>query len=211
MQIIVAARNRRGDVPGWVEVLIFVVIGLIVVTNKVLKAKANKTEMERKEGLTRRPPQPPQPRPAAGRPEKRLAGQPRRPSGPKPGGQYRPQVRQPGRKVVRPRPVAHKVTTKLPLKKEERGIQLPTAEPLAEPELSASVLLKESEELISKRAKKPKEKRAGVREEIPQSKYLGEILLAYGDPDELRTAILHYEILGKPMCLRGSPDSLIGL
>lgn len=40
--------------------------------------------------------------------------------------------------------------------------------------------------------------------EIPQAKYLSEILSDYENPESLRRAILHYEILGKPLSLRDS-------
>ena len=53
-------------------------------------------------------------------------------------------------------------------------------------------------------------------EEMPQTEYsaawpLGEILRDYEDTDRLRRAILHYEILGKPVSLRGSSEHIIGL
>jgi hypothetical protein len=38
--------------------------------------------------------------------------------------------------------------------------------------------------------------------EIPRAKYLSKILSDYDDPEKLRRAILHYEILGKPLSLR---------
>ena len=36
-------------------------------------------------------------------------------------------------------------------------------------------------------------------------------VLDFGDPDELRRAILHYEILGKPISLRDRSEQIIGL
>jgi hypothetical protein len=38
-----------------------------------------------------------------------------------------------------------------------------------------------------------------------------ELLLDYADPEELRRAILHYEILGKPLSMRGPSEQIIGL
>ncbi len=43
--------------------------------------------------------------------------------------------------------------------------------------------------------------------DITQAKYLTELLLDYKNPDELRKAILHYEILGKPLSLRDLSNS----
>jgi hypothetical protein len=40
---------------------------------------------------------------------------------------------------------------------------------------------------------------------------LTDILPELSGPDDLRTAIIYYEILGKPLSLRGTSDHLIGL
>ena len=47
--------------------------------------------------------------------------------------------------------------------------------------------------------------------EAVESKYLSEVLLDYVEPDELRMAILHYEILGRPLSLRDPSGQIIGL
>ena len=57
---------------------------------------------------------------------------------------------------------------------------------------------------------------AGPVEEIPQTEYLaawplGEILRDYEDTERLRRAILHYEILGKPMSMRVPSEDMLGL
>ena len=52
--------------------------------------------------------------------------------------------------------------------------------------------------------------RAVAGAEIPQTKYLSEILFDYDDPEKLRRAILHYEILGKPISLRAPSEHIIG-
>lgn len=45
-----------------------------------------------------------------------------------------------------------------------------------------------------------------TEEEFPTA-----LLMDTSDPDELRRAILYYEILGKPVSLRDSPEHFIGL
>jgi hypothetical protein len=52
--------------------------------------------------------------------------------------------------------------------------------------------------------------RLSPSEETLSTAYLPGLLSDYSDPDQLRRAILHYEILGKPMALREPPDSIIG-
>jgi hypothetical protein len=44
-------------------------------------------------------------------------------------------------------------------------------------------------------------------ESVSEDDYFSETLLDYADPEELRKAILHYEILGKPLSLRGQSDN----
>jgi len=50
-----------------------------------------------------------------------------------------------------------------------------------------------------------------VPAEMPETEYLSELLLDYADPEELRRAILHYEILGRPLSLRDPSGDIIGL
>jgi hypothetical protein len=50
--------------------------------------------------------------------------------------------------------------------------------------------------------KKSEVMRVAMPVEIPQAKYLSEILSDYDDTEKLRRAILHYEILSKPLSLR---------
>jgi hypothetical protein len=57
----------------------------------------------------------------------------------------------------------------------------------------------------------PEVMRVAAPAEIPRVKYLSEILSDYDDPEKLRRAILHYEILGKPLSLREPGEHIIGL
>jgi len=45
--------------------------------------------------------------------------------------------------------------------------------------------------------------------QISQSEFVSDFVWDYKNPDELRKAILHYEILGKPLSLRDSSGSLL--
>ncbi|MHC4630619.1 MAG: hypothetical protein ACYS9C_05030, partial [Planctomycetota bacterium] len=47
--------------------------------------------------------------------------------------------------------------------------------------------------------------------EMAEAEHLPEILSDYDDPEELRRAILHYEILGRPLSLRDPSGRIIGL
>lgn len=57
-------------------------------------------------------------------------------------------------------------------------------------------------------AKSSSEKDVLMPSEIPVPVYLDDILPDFSDPQNVRKAILHYEILGKPLSLRESPENI---
>ena len=187
-QIMVAARSRKSKDMGWVQVLVFVVVAIVYAIGSVLRARANKIESKDEEQL------------GPERTGKAVAGtrriQPRRAVGPAPGRQYRPQVGPPRRKIVRPQPVAQMFSVKLAAEEEPAIVEQ------AQPELglARSVIPKEL-----------KVKPLVVSRETPGPEVGFEGLLDFADPEDLKRAILHYEILGKPMSLRGPSEQIIGL
>jgi hypothetical protein len=70
----------------------------------------------------------------------------------------------------------------------------------AETALAIPATVKKDVRLSSVEA--PEVMRVAAPAEIPQTKYLSGILSDYDDTEKLRRAILHYEILGKPLSLR---------
>jgi len=219
-QIILAARNSDSERTGWIQTLFFIILAVFYVVGSILKARANKLEKEKPERqkpgrkLPKTTPEIPkflqkilypQEQPPAGRtPEER---------------QPRPQARPPRRKLARPQPVGQGLPTKA-----EQVIEPPTLEPLEVakvappkpqlqpefeelPEFTAEVAL-----AIPATVKKLQDRRrAAIPVETPQAEFLSEPLLDYEDPEKLRRAILHYEILGKPLSLRGPSEHIIGL
>jgi hypothetical protein len=73
------------------------------------------------------------------------------------------------------------------------GRRVTRPQPVARREPPAEVKMKK----VSGRAAK-----TVVATGMPHTGYLSEILSDYDDPEKLRRAILHYEILGKPLSLR---------
>jgi len=147
--------------------------------------------------------------------------QARRPAGPTPGRPYRPGVQQPRAEVAAARRPVEKFAPEA-----EPPSGLATIEPLAEPELSlpSSKIQPEFEELpelraeiqglpefTSKAFKGLGARRGAIPAEMPGEEHLPEILSDYADPEELRRAILHYEILGRPLSLRDPSGRIIGL
>jgi len=107
-----------------------------------------------------------------------------------------PQVEQLRRRVRRPQPVVQATIPKKP-------IPVLTSEAIEEPKLpklkpQVQPAVEEIPQLISKPVERPE-----LRPDI-------ESLLDYADPDELRRAILHYEILCKPLSLRGPGEHVSG-
>ncbi len=214
-QQILAARDK--DFESWTNILFIVVIGIFWVVGGILKAKANKSKQQEQEQPGRRPPES-----TAGAPrafKQTPYQQAQRPVGRVPKSQLRPQQVQPSRrKIVRPQAVGRK-----PSIKTEEAIELPTLEALETPKVSLpgpqlQADLEELPEFTVETVEKDIRlssvealgaKRIGIAGETPQTKYLAEILLDYDDPEKLRRAILHYEILGKPLSLRSPSEHII--
>ncbi len=202
-QIILAARN--GDGKDWMKILFPVALAIFYVVGSILKAKKSKDEQKGDQQLAPEP---------AGKPpvvtkglQKQALEQLRRPAGPPPSRQYRPQVQPTRRKVMRPRPAVRKPAAKL-----EQEIEFETIEPLEALKLPPLAALEEYKEFISEPLKELEDKHVGVPSETAQPEaVLEELLLDYADTDELKRAILHYEILGRPLSLRGPSEQIIGL
>jgi hypothetical protein len=214
-QQILAARDK--DFEGWTNILFIMVIGIFWVVGGILKAKANKSKQQEQEQPGRRPPESTRGVPKAFKQTPYQQAQ--RPVGRTPKSQPRPQQVQPSRrKIVRPQPAGRK-----PSIKTEEAIELPTLEALETPKVSLpgpqlQADLEELPEFTVETVEKDIRlssvealgaKRIGIAGETPQTKYLAEILLDYDDPEKLRRAILHYEILGKPLSLRGPSEHII--
>jgi len=216
-QLILAARNSDSEDTGWMQMLVFIVLAVFYAVGSILKARANKQQKLEQEEPGRKPPES-----TAGAPmafKQTPYQQAQRPVGRTPKSQPRPQQVQPSRrKIVRPQAAGRK-----PSIKTEQAIELPTLEALETPKVSLpgpqlQADLEELPEFTVETVKKDirlssveamGDKRIGIAGETPQTKYLAEILLDYDDPEKLRRAILHYEILGKPLSLRSPSEHII--
>jgi hypothetical protein len=106
----------------------------------------------------------------------------------------------------------------------EQAFQVQTAEPKSQPKQTLSQPrpqprpkaqiqpdIRELPQFTSKAVKELDDKRLARPARLAPAEYLSELGLDFADPDELRRAILHYEILGKPLSLRDPSASVIGL
>jgi hypothetical protein len=201
-QLVLAARRSSDRDNGWVQILVFVILAIFYAVGSII-SKAKKTAPKGKEQAPRKP--------VRKSPEdfidlqmlKQLFGLPEEAeSSSRPQPQVtkpqiaKPQVQPTRRKVARPQPVVQKTpieTSKIPVMEPQVQPKLEKVPGLTPP-LGGAGLTGEAE----------------VPTEIPQAKYLNDILSDYDDPEKLRRAILHYEILGKPLSLREPSEHTIG-
>ena len=205
-QIILAA--RKGDAENWMNILFIVAIVVFYAVANIVKARANKSKEQQGEQAGRKPVLEPSEHIREGdkAPQRRPYQQVRRaPGQPAHRIAQAPPAR---REVGRPRPAVQKLAAET-----EEAISLAFLKPSEEPELPVprpklQPKIKEVPELIGEPIKKLEEKRLGLPAREEQAAPAVERLLDFEEPDELRRAILHYEILGKPLSLRESSDRI---
>ncbi len=200
LQIILARRND--DAESWMNILFVVVLAVFWVIGGIIKAKANKSETRSEDNLSRKPARKPPVHSREAREQmlKRL----QRPVGSTQGQrqQPRPATQKPRVKFADLQAAVRKFAVEA-----EQAFQANTKEPAAElkPALKESPIKAEAmepAEPIDKTFKGLQDERGSESAQMPESEYLSELLTDYADPEELRRAILHYEILGKPLSLR---------
>lgn len=168
----------RKNDEGWPQVLFFVILAIFYVVGGIIKAKANKTAPEGKKQTPFKPVRKP-PEIAI---DLQMLKQIWRSGKPV----AKPQVQPAGRKVAHPATARSASYAAVVTNPRPAGMAIPQVQPKLE-KVAAGI---------------------AVPAEIPQTKYLSEILSDYENPESLRRAILHYEILGKPLSLRDSSERI---
>jgi hypothetical protein len=195
-QIVLLAARGDEDI-GWVQILVFVVVVVIYALGSIIKAKANKIEQGEQEQMPGKP--------GGKSPGVRGRLLARGRVKPSPTGRRQmPQAGQPRRRMTRPRPVAQRAVPEM-----EQALEYPTPTPSLAAELGVPAPLKEADKLISKSVERLEDEEVGAAAQIARTGYLAEILSDYADSEEIRRAILHYEILGKPLSLRSPSERII--
>ncbi len=183
---------RGNDFEGWMDILVLVIIAAVYGLGAIIKTKRKKPQEQGEQELGRKPAR----KPATGGRGvlEQFFNELRGLAESAQGRESRP-IGQPARqKIARPQSAVRKYAAEA---KQAGRVQLTTR--LAKPEFTGKTV----EGLAGKRM--------DMAAEVPESKYLSEVLLDYADPDELRMAILHYEILGRPLSLRDPSGQIIGL
>ena len=202
------------DTDKWTNILFVVVLAIFWLGGGLLKILGGKAQKRRQQRQGLGQLRPIKPQPGAAPPTKR-------PVRPAPKIQPRPQIqrpRSPKRTVVRPRAAVPRPTSAKP-DVELAPVELlkelqPKGHQLSVPTPKLAQVKPEFEELpdfTAKAVKKLAPKDARLISQTPPTKYLADILSDYADAESLRRAILHYEILGKPISLRGPGEQVIGL
>lgn len=202
----------EGDENGWIQLLVLGVLFGISALGGIVKSRKQKRDLEREEGPVSRPPPRPvrrqelsrviQERPAAG------------PVRPERGGETRQEApgRAQPRTIIRPGSAigAFVAEIKAEIKRaseEMQGISIPPEGPVPPHKPKSPVKAPLAAPPVQDAPAQPL-----ARETVPaEADDLTDILPELSGPDDLRTAILYYEILGKPLSLRGTSDHLIGL
>ena len=205
-QLIVA----RGNDEGWIQILIVVIMAVVYGLGTILKAKkGGKVEGQDKQ---RQAPKL-QRKPATGSRGvlEQFINEIRGLVEPEQDRESRSPAQPAHRQIARPQPAVRKYTAEA---KQDRRVQPRT--PLAKQKLPLSRKqvqpdFEELPEFTSKTAEGLIGKRKGMPAEVVESRYLSEVLADFTDPEDLRMAILHYEILGRPLSLRDPSGQIIGL
>ncbi len=207
-QIILAGRSD--DAQSWMSILVFVVLAVFWAVGGIIKAKSRSSDTRDDKSMPRRPAH----RPPAGisrPPREQLLKQSRQPSGLAQRREYRPATKKPITKFAEIRAAVQKFAAEAEQAfQAQAGKPTPEAKiPVPKPEVKPDIL--KVPESTRKSLMQLEDKRAAVPAEMPEAEYLSGLLLDYADPEELRRAILHYEILGRPLSLRDPSGDIIGL
>ncbi len=212
-QIILVAQSRDPD--GWMNILILVIIAAVYGLGAIIKTKSKKSQGQVEEELDRKPA-------TGGRGVlEQFFNELRGLAEPTQDRESRPPAQPAHRQIAHPQPAVRKyaaeakpagrVQPRTPPAKYKLSIPAPQVQPDFEelPELQTGI--EALPEFTSKTVKGLVSKGRGMADKVPESKYLSEVLLDYADPEDLRMAILHYEILGRPLSLRDPSGQIIGL
>ncbi len=191
---------------GWIQILVFIIMVVIYSLGSIFKAKKVKTEWGEKESAMGGPPKARQRLPVINEELQKEAVAEGRGTESKP-------ATVSGRVTIQPTfidKVAEIIGKKLEMMAQQTGqvgalesvksIKAAPESIQVRPELKRRAL--QPPEVTPKPVFEVEQKGVPIFAEAPVPMYLAEIISDYSDPEELRRAILHYEILGKPLSLR---------
>ncbi|GAI28789.1 unnamed protein product, partial [marine sediment metagenome] len=200
----------RGNDEGWMNILILVIVAAVYGLATILKAKKGKKSQEQADEQQIRKPQR---KPEGGRGAlEQFVREIQRAFEPTEERESRPAAQPASKKVARPQPAptvrkyaaeAKQVGRPKPIippaKPKRPGLELSIPAQQVQPDFKELPELQTKMQALPEFTTKAVERVVGKRKgmaEVPESKYLSEVLADFTDPEDLRMAILHYEILG---------------
>lgn len=192
-QLVLARRSPDGD--GWMNILVVVVMAVIWMVGAIVKSTKTKSGDK----------QPPSRMPSHKSPghsrgvQQQMPEQAQRPAGPPQRPGQAPDAPKRRTMLSDLREAARKFATEA-----EQAFQVQTTKPTPEPASKPQIQPETTPQVEPTIAptKKLDDSQAAVAPEMLANQHLSELLSDYADPDKLRRAILHYEILGPPLSLR---------
>jgi hypothetical protein len=199
LQIILA--RRSDDAEKWTNVLFVVVLALFWLVGGLIKAKSNRAEAQGKK-LPRKPARKPPVHSREAR--EQMLSRLQRPSDSPQSQSWQPNPadRKPRMKFADLQAAVRRFAVEA-----EKTFQAETVETTQElkPVLEKPKIKAENVQLsepIGKIGKGLQDGQASEAEQHSEPEYRSELITDFSDPEHLRRAILHYEILGRPLSLR---------
>ena len=216
LQLLIA--QNRDDVEKWVNILFIAVLAVFWLLRGVVKAKVDEVQRQKQ----KQPPVDKTRSPSSAKKQwsesllEKILGQSDLSSQP----HRRPVSQNTMAKAASSRALKHKLISKskpdksFPYQADKKRkasrfyLSKPSLEQNIQDLQKIDTNLQELPEFTTKALESISDKPLSKSSDITQAKYLSELIWDYQNTDELRKAILHYEILGKPLSLRDSSDSL---
>lgn len=217
--------GRGFDIEGWMDILVLVVLGAVYVIGSIIKAasKSKKAEEEVQEQDARNLQQ----KPSKGRMglfEQFISEVKKAAEEVKSEVKSATESGQPGQTLAQKKAQAQAIVQKYAAKVQQKPpveAKIAPAKPKpSKPARKVQTEFDKSAELQKGIDEFPgftsnivglPGKRKAVPAEAVEPMHLSEVLADYEDPEELKRAILHYEILGRPLALRDPSADVIGL
>lgn len=189
------------------NILVIVVMAVVYGLSSIIKAKGKKAQGQGEKQLTRKPAR----KPAGGRGMlEQFFNELRSLAEPTQDRESRPTAQPARQKTARPQTAVRKYAAQA----KQAGRVQPRTRPGLELSIQAPQVrpdFEELQEIETSTVERLAGKRKGMADKVPELKYLSEVLADFTDPEDLKMAILHYEILGRPLSLRDPSGQIIGL
>jgi len=208
----------RGSDDGWINILVLVVLAVVYGLGALIKAKGNKIDDQDQEQLSRQPRR--KPSSGGGGILEQIFKEIQQAAEGKPTQVTRPSSQTARRQTVRPKAALRKYAAdtkqvrQIPSISAATKANLPKSSPRDQRNVGNLAELDNGIQVFPEITKKVvglSDKRKHMPAQSDKPGYLTDFLSDHKDPDELKRAILYYEILGKPLALRDQSEGIIGL